>query len=287
MAKRNRFIHNHTSQSKILFNEPSNFALNNLFYIQCFGYEDCISGYFLERENHDSFLLLYTIDGKGTLKYENKTFELPPKTCFLIDCNKYQNYYNDSPNTNWKFYFIHFNGAAAPSIYQKIIDLTGFVFEGDESLLSLLKKPELINKESNQFSEIYYSEIISSIISAIFRCITNEPKSKTILIEKVISYLENNYDKNISVDDIAKAFYVNSFYLQHLFKKAISYSLYEYILKLRLEKSERLLVMNDYSISEIAEKTGFNSANSFIRFFKNKTGMTPMTFRKTHGHNNV
>ena len=287
MAKRNRFIHNHTSQSKIFFNEPSNFALNNLFYIQCFGYEDCTSGYFLERESYDSYLLLYTIEGKGILRYESKTYELLPQTCFLIDCNKYQNYYNDSSNCNWKFHFIHFNGLNVPAIYKKIINLGGLIFEGDQSLLSLLKKPELINKESNQFSEIYYSETISSIISAIFRCIINEPKNKTILIEKVISYLDNNYDKNISVDDIAKAFYVNPYYLQHLFKKTISYSLYEYILKLRLEKSERLLVMNDYSISEIAEKTGFNSANSFIRFFKNKTGITPMTFRKTHGHKNI
>ena len=281
MKKKNRFIHNHTNASRIYFFQPSSFAENNLFYIQCFGYEECTKGYFLERDNLDSFLLLYTIEGNGILKYESKTYKLAPNTCFLINCNKFQNYFNNSSSL-WKYYFIHFNGLSSPIIYQKIIGFSGPVFQGDESLLSLMKKPELNIKKSNGFLEIYNSEIISSIIAAIFRCTSNEPKSKTILIEKVVSYLENNFEKPISVDDVAKAFYVNSFYLQHLFKKTTSYSIHEYLLKLRLVESERLLVLSDYSIAEISEKIGFNSASTFIRFFKNKTEMSPLTFRKTH-----
>lgn len=282
MAKKNRFIHNHTNQSKLYFNRPSSFAEHNLFYIQCFGYEECTKGYLLEREHFDSFLLLYTIDGKGVLNYGSKTYEISANTCFLIDCKKYQSYYNNHAES-WKYFFIHFNGLSFPRIYQRIISLSGPVFEGDESLLSLIKKPELFVKNPNKLLEIYNSEIISSIIAAIFRCASNETKSKTALIDKVISYLENNFEKPITVDDVAKAFYVNPFYLQHLFKKTISYSIYEYILKLRLEKSESLLVLDNCSISEIAEKVGFKSVNNFIRFFKSKTGITPLSFRKAHG----
>lgn len=284
MVKKNRFIHNHTSESKLFFNSPSIFALNNLFYIQCFGYEDCTKGYFLERENFESFLIAYTIEGKGILNYNSKTYNLVPRTCFFIDCSKYQNYFNNS-SENWKFCFVHFNGRVANAIYQKFVNINGPVFMGDESLLSLLKKPELIIQESSQFTEIYHSEIISSIISSIFRCSLSEQKNKITLIEKVIAYIENNFEKNITVNEIADRFYINSYYLQHLFKNTISYSIYEYILKLRLEKSQRLLVLSDYSVAEISEKVGFSSANNFIRFFKKKTGLTPMTFRKNQPHN--
>lgn len=275
------FAHNHTKESYLYFNEYSRFAESNLYYVQVLGYEDCTQGYFLERENFDSFLLVYTINGEGTLKYDSKTYKLTPKTCFLIDCNEYHNYYN-SGKDNWQFHFIHFNGFSAKSIYEKIIGLNGVVFSGDDSILSLLLEAEVLSKNISQFSEIYFSEIIASLIASIFRYNNTELSKKVVLIENVISYIKDHFDTNIKIDDLAKRYFVNEFYLQHLFKKSTSYSIHEYILKLRLEKGKNLLVTTDLSIAEVAEKTGFDNVNNFIRFFKNKTGLTPLNFRKYH-----
>ncbi len=281
MSNLKPFAHNHTKESYLYFNEYSHFAESNLYYVQILGYEDCTQGYFLERENFDSFLLVYTINGEGTLKYDSKTYKLTPKTCFLIDCNEYHNYYN-SGKDNWQFHFIHFNGFSARQIYEKIIGLNGVVFNGDDSILSLLLEAEVLSKNITQFSEIYFSEIIASLVASIFRYSNTEFSKKVILVENVISYIKDHFDTNIKIDDLAKRYFVNEFYLQHLFKKSTSYSIHEYILKLRLEKGKNLLVTTSLSITEVAESSGFDNVNNFIRFFKNKTGLTPLNFRKYH-----
>jgi two-component system, response regulator YesN len=106
-------------------------------------------------------------------------------------------------------------------------------------------------------------------------------KSQTV-IEKVKSYIKDNYDKDISRDDIANYVFLNPDYLSRTFKKATGFSLSEYLTEVRIEKSMKLLVSSNTQISNIAFEVGYNNMNYFSKMFKKVSGVSPVDYRKKY-----
>jgi AraC-like DNA-binding protein len=99
------------------------------------------------------------------------------------------------------------------------------------------------------------------------------------LVYDVLVYIDKNYHKQISLDDIAKIFYVSPYYLARQFKKEIGYSVNQYIQNRRLGEAERRLVFEDTPVKEIAADCGYANLKYFYSVFKTKTGHTPVEFR--------
>ena len=78
----------------------------------------------------------------------------------------------------------------------------------------------------------------------------------------------------------AKAFGFSRCYFSTLFKKYTGTTLHDYLLCYRLDKAKLMLAQNQYTINEIAEKTGFNDTGTFIRAFKKKEKVTPLQYKK-------
>lgn len=104
-------------------------------------------------------------------------------------------------------------------------------------------------------------------------------KSQTV-IEKVKRYIKDNYNKDITRDDIASHVFLNPDYLSRTFKKATGLSLTEYLTEQRIEKSMQLLSTSNIQISSIADEVGYNNMNYFSKIFKKLTGNTPVEYRK-------
>lgn len=97
---------------------------------------------------------------------------------------------------------------------------------------------------------------------------------------KVLSYLEQNYAKPISLAELAKLANMSKRSFQRQFKEALNMSPIDYLLDLRLQHAERMLNQTQKSISEIAFACGFSDSNYFTRQFRNKMGIPPTAFRK-------
>jgi YesN/AraC family two-component response regulator len=111
-------------------------------------------------------------------------------------------------------------------------------------------------------------------------------KANMPLIDKLISYLENNYsDSNFSVQEMADYFNLSINYLSSYFKEQTNENIINYITYLRIEKAKHLLVSTDLSIKNIAESSGYYNVSSFIRRFKQVTGVTPGKYRKDNTGN--
>ncbi|MFC5450377.1 AraC family transcriptional regulator [Paenibacillus aestuarii] len=100
------------------------------------------------------------------------------------------------------------------------------------------------------------------------------------LIQKVVRYMEDNYHFDLSLDQCAQICGLSPHYLSKLFKKTMNVSFIEYLTKFRIEKSIELLRSTDQSVSEIAERVGYQTKN-FIRVFKKHVGVTPGQYRGT------
>ncbi len=102
-------------------------------------------------------------------------------------------------------------------------------------------------------------------------------------VYSVIEYIKGNYQKKISLEEIADYTYLSKTYLSSLFKKETGRSISEYINIVRVEKSKPLLIENNLSIIEVANMCGFEDQSYFTKVFKGIAGITPKKYRESRG----
>ena len=100
----------------------------------------------------------------------------------------------------------------------------------------------------------------------------------------IVSWINQHYCEKISLERIAKELNLNKYYISHIFKEVTGYTVMQYVMECRLIQVKYLLEMNlDQSLEDIFLSTGFESAAHFSRFFKERIGMTPTSYRKLKG----
>ena len=107
---------------------------------------------------------------------------------------------------------------------------------------------------------------------------SNRKKINRQVFETAIEYIYQNYNKSITLDDVAKHVYISPYYFSHGFKEYIGMSFVEYLKKIRIEEAKKLLLTTDMSISKICCKVGYNDPHYFSRVFKSVMGVSPRVF---------
>ena len=98
-------------------------------------------------------------------------------------------------------------------------------------------------------------------------------------IISALSFINNNYFKQISIDDIVLSSNLSKYYFCHLFKKYLNTTPYDYLSKLRLKYSIDYLLTSDMKLYEIAEKVGIDSEKNLIRLFRKYLDTTPKKYK--------
>ncbi|OUS75529.1 hypothetical protein B1748_16845 [Paenibacillus sp. MY03] len=128
------------------------------------------------------------------------------------------------------------------------------------------------------------SEIKSRFTEAalyIFDCIEKERREQSHgVIEKIHDYVEHNLMNDVSLKTLAERANFNSSYLSRLYKQMTGRGLREYVLDLKLERAQFMLLESDMKVQDIAQAVGYQSSLAFIRFFKSQVQMTPQEYRE-------
>lgn len=98
-------------------------------------------------------------------------------------------------------------------------------------------------------------------------------------MKKMLSYIHENYMKNILLRDIAAKANVSEGECCRCFKELIQESPNQYLLGYRISRAVELLNHTELSVTEIALQCGFNDTSHFIQYFKKRTKLTPNEFR--------
>lgn len=96
----------------------------------------------------------------------------------------------------------------------------------------------------------------------------------------IVKYMEQNYDKDISVKSLARYVMMGENYVSALFKKKMGKTLIHYLHEIRVQQAMHYLTETDMTIHEIGLKVGFVNDNYFIKIFKRMTGTTPSQYRQ-------
>ncbi|MFW6308679.1 MAG: response regulator [bacterium] len=101
-------------------------------------------------------------------------------------------------------------------------------------------------------------------------------------IQKACRYIEKNYDRELSLKDIASSIPLTKNYFANLFKEKTGRTAMSYLKEVRIRKAKEMLSNSDLKIYEIAEKVGYNNSNYFSKVFKEDTGSSPSDYRKNN-----
>ncbi|MFC9708796.1 helix-turn-helix domain-containing protein [Paenibacillus sp. NPDC056933] len=126
------------------------------------------------------------------------------------------------------------------------------------------------------------------LISNISLSSEEEPKYVKLQQERLqlmLSFIHQNYSTSITLQEIADVVHLSVSECNRSFKKTIHMTAYDYLIKYRIKKSIELLISTDYTITEIANRVGFNHVNNFIQSFKKHHQRTPKDFRKFRNAN--
>ncbi len=117
----------------------------------------------------------------------------------------------------------------------------------------------------------YHSFLYSKLISS---------KLTNPVLKEAVRYLEENYHKDVKLDELSRLCNVNKNYLSKLWNKEVGMSLRKYMQTLRCEAAKVFLKTTDYSIEYISDICGFKSQAHFSVVFKKIVGQTPREYRK-------
>jgi len=99
------------------------------------------------------------------------------------------------------------------------------------------------------------------------------------IIDAATSYMERNYKRELSLEEVAEQVHLNPYYFSKVFKQQTGETFIDYITRIRIEHAKRWMSNKDISLKEICYLVGYNDPNYFSRVFKKVTGITPSEYR--------
>jgi AraC-like DNA-binding protein/ligand-binding sensor protein len=159
-----------------------------------------------------------------------------------------------------------------------------------------IKKPGadmdyIFGRDRAALSEIDNLETIDSIVDWLNNLISRFSESifnsdnHSDVIFKTISFMKNNYRRDVTLEEMARFAYISPTYLSKIFKQETGYTTNGYLTKLRIGESKKLLANKSLSVMDISGMVGFEDQSYFSKVFKKQEGVSPAQYRKRFCNN--
>lgn len=252
---------------------------------QC-GTEVCNRNHFFGPAVRDHFLIHFILSGKGIFQVGDKTYHLREGQGFLI-CPDIVTYYQADAEDPWHYSWVGFHGLKAEQ-YLKNAKLTAynpiFTYSKDSFIKDcfdqMLETKALVKGREIRLLGLLYL-FLSQLIEvapgdAALETSTNR---KEQYVKQVCAYIEMNYSRKISVQEIAHHVGLDRSYLGTLFKEHLNTSIQEYLIHFRINRACELMKNDVLSIGDISRSVGYEDPLLFSKIFKKVKGSPPRHYR--------
>ena len=256
---------------------------NDLSLYEC-GKEDCLKEKVISLTKKTYHLFHFVISGKGTLVLNNKTYNLAKGSLFYIPPNTDALYYSDKEDP-WSYEWIGFDGI--------------YVYDYLSSIGLSIDNPIIF--DNSKTCRKYFDSIVSRYIlkgyldmhalgsmyqlfSELNETLSIEEETRlsnskvTVMLAK--DFINNNYQFDIKISDIAKNANVTPNYLSSIFQKEEGISTKTYLTNLRMEKAIGLLKNTSFKVKDVSLMVGYKNQLHFSNEFKKVTGKSPLNYLK-------
>lgn len=256
-----------------------------------YGYEQCAPlqsfGPFIR--NH--YLFHYVISGRGSLDataedgVTTRRYEIQAGQGFLI-CPGLINTYFADEHDPWKYVWVEFDGLRASESlrYAGLTAAQPIYRADDEAQSAQVRDLMLYIAEHSDASALHLIGYLCLFVDALMqssstRVSAQENQLKDFYIQEAVNYIEQNYQRNLTVEEVADACRLNRSYFSKLFKDNVGCPPQEFLIRVRLAKAAELMCSSNAPISEIAVRCGYSNQFHFSRAFRKHYGVPPQKWR--------
>lgn len=267
--------------SDVYFHTPSEPARKLFLNIRCVGRYSCDQKYRITRQNYESFLLLYVIRGAGYVWIHGQKTVVLAGALVLLDCYEPHKYGTDE---GWDILWCHFSGVGARGYYEMVLRSRSQIIYPlipSSSIRALEKIFRMFHLE-HQVSE---AMINRHLVCALTEFLTHTPNAESPSVdtrdfEEVLSYIAQNLEQPITLQDLADQAALSPYYFCRVFKEETGYTPNQYLINARVNAAKFFLRTTDLPNKAIIARCGFNSESGFCTVFRRVTGMTPHQYRR-------
>ena len=244
------------------------------------GKEECVKNKAISLAKKDYHLFHYVISGKGTLVLNKKEYHLGKGEIFFIPKNTDAIYFPDKENP-WCYEWVGFYGEKVDAILNKLqITIDNPILNDKKKVLKHhfdTLVANYLNRGCLDLSSI--GQMYSLFGEMLYEKFSNEfTNSSNVTIQVAKTFIENNYQFDISIVDIARNANVTPNYLSAIFKKEEGISTKQYLVKIRMEKALNFLKAGIFKIKEVSEMVGYANQLHFSSEFKKYYGKSPIYY---------
>ena len=258
-----------------------------------YGWEKCEPGHSYGPAKRNHYLFHYVVSGRGRLLADDKAgitreYALERGQGFLIFPEQTNTYAADIDEP-WEYTWLEFDGLRV----KHALELAGLspddpIYRTRFTTLGEQMRDEMLyiarhNEESplHLVGHLYlFLDLLSRSASGARNLGGN--KLRDYYIREAIAYIENNYQYDISVEDMADTIGLNRSYLGKIFRSAVGKPPQQFLMNYRMTKATELLMLTKLSISEIGAAVGYPNQLRFSRAFKTVYGVSPREWRNNN-----
>lgn len=235
---------------------------------------------------HPYYHAFYIIDGECDFTVNEELFKMQKGDCILVPRGAKHAFKNNG-TSDIKHIEIKFSlkgNVSNADVYKKTL------FIKDNLLIGLLLKR--LTREYAELESIA-DESAAAYLWAILNVLTEEERHKkgrafkyldaseySPLSQEIVHFLEDHYNENVSLDELAKALDYNKSYLCIAFKKDTETTILDCLNMIRIRRAAELIAYSDHELSQVATLCGFSSVSHFNRVFVKYVGTTPGQIRR-------
>lgn len=232
----------------------------------------------------DEFTLVYLVKGEGTfMSVSCPETKIHKGDAFFIHPNEWHSY-QPNKETGWDEYFVAFQGEYFNNLLRNIINL-------DNPILHIGINDQIVKQfeemlECAEAQRVGFQAVLTGIMMhtiGLMYSISKNQNFESATMRKIqeacLLMREHIYDK-FAPEDIAESTNMSYSNFRKAFKQYTGMAPLQYMLQLKLSKIKDLLSNTDLPIQDIALKLNFESSDYFSSFFKSKTGINPLSYRK-------
>ncbi|MDN3670304.1 AraC family transcriptional regulator [Echinicola jeungdonensis] len=270
-----------------LLTDYSKRELTKNLYLTDIGYFPKALHHFRKRpQGCPEYILIYCIEGKGTIKINQSSFQLTPNSFYIIESKQNHAYFSDEKNP-WSIFWVHFTGVNAKEIFQRfrkqnnnqpiIIPFEKNRIAEFEYMIDLFKNG--ISEEIFEYSSMLLHKTLGSFIYYSIKSNKKVQSSNEDLVNEIIDYLNQHIYDTVTIEEISRTFNKSSSTIFSLFKKKTGQSLIHFFNLLKVQKACELFNLTNMSVKEISYELNFQDPLYFSRLFKKYMGVSPSTYK--------
>lgn len=234
-----------------------------------------------------AFCLLYTEKGMGTLYCDNAAhihaaYELTPGSLAFIDCHSHHKLVCE--HNVWEFTVCFVSPSVSSYYHRKMEGMGGCIFRLSSDSDALVLWEKLINDRTDDETHgLLRARTLVALYTQLYLTRTMQLHGSRHIpsyIADMKKSFDTSYAEAYSLEALSLKYQVNKYRLCREFSKYYDDTPLQYLNKVRIEKAKELLLHSDEKIGTIGTLIGFENTNHFIRLFRQKTGISPLAYRK-------